>query len=50
MRSRARWGAALLFAVAGWAIAGDEPKTYDIDWQPKWKAGQIVTVTLRKGK
>lgn len=48
MRIRARWGAAVVVAVAGLAIAGDEPKTYDIDAQERWKAKQVVTYTVHQ--
>jgi hypothetical protein len=34
-----------LAACVALAWAGDEPKTYEIDWHERWKAGQIVTVT-----
>jgi hypothetical protein len=50
MSNRTRWGTAVFaaVAVAGLAIAGDEPKTYDIDWKEHWEAKQTVTYTVHE--
>jgi hypothetical protein len=45
MRFRFIAAALALTTFAASSPAGDDAKTYDIDWGEHWKVGQIATVT-----
>lgn len=48
MRARGTGAAFAIAVIAALASAGDDAKSYDIDWRERWKVGQIVTVTTHQ--